>query len=287
MHRHCAHSGPSGESTIGTGRPLAIIAGPCALESVDLALRIGEAMQRTCAELGLTYIFKASYDKANRTSASSKRGVGMAEGLEILARVRATLGVPITTDIHLPDQAAPVAEVADILQIPAFLCRQTDLLVAAAEAAKPRGRAVNVKKGQFLSPKEMAGPVGKLRAAGCDRLIVTERGTFFGYHALVNDFAGVGDLLDTGTPASPGPAVCFDATHSVQRPGLTDTTGGRRERIPLLARAAAAAGVDAIFLEVHPTPESAPSDAATMLPLAEAPALVRTLAALAAIARTG
>lgn len=287
MHRHCICTGPAGDITIGTGQPLTIIAGPCAIESRDLALEIGAEMQRVCAALGLTYIFKASYDKANRTSASSKRGVGMAQGLEILAEVRRTLGVPVTTDIHLPEQAAPAAEIVDVLQIPAFLCRQTDLLVAAAEAARAHGRAVNIKKGQFLSPKEMGGPIGKVRAAGCDRIILTERGTFFGYHALVNDFAGLGDLMELGDAKAPGPAVCFDATHSVQRPGLTETTGGRRERIPLLARAAAAAGVDAIFLEVHPRPETATSDAATMLPLAEAPTLVRTIAGIAAIARQG
>ena len=285
MVRHCICSGPNGDIALGDGRPLAIIAGPCALETLDLALQIGTELRDLCAQLGLTYVFKASFDKANRTSASSRRGVGMDAGLAILADVRATLGVPVTTDVHLPEQAEPAAEVVDILQIPAFLCRQTDLLVAAAKAAAPRDRAVNVKKGQFLSPKEMNGPIGKIRAAGCDRVILTERGTFFGYHALVNDFAGVGDLLELGDARSPGPAVCFDATHSVQRPGLTETTGGRRERIPLLARAAAAAGVDAIFLEVHPRPETAPSDAATMLPLHEAPHLVRTIAAIAAISR--
>jgi len=264
---------------------MAIIAGPCALETLELALEIGRSVQRVCASLGLTYIFKASFDKANRTSAHSKRGTGLETGLEILGRVRRELGVPITTDVHLPEQAAQVAEVVDVLQIPAFLCRQTDLLVACAEAGAARGRVVNVKKGQFLSPKEMLGPLGKVRAAGCNQVIVTERGTFFGYHQLVNDFAGVGDLLEIGAGTPRGPAVCFDATHSVQRPGLTDVSGGRRERIPLLAKAAAASGVDAIFLEVHPHPETAPSDAATMLPLEQVPGLVRTIASIAGLVR--
>jgi 2-dehydro-3-deoxyphosphooctonate aldolase (KDO 8-P synthase) len=285
MNRRCEFTGPSGAVTLGSGCPVAIIAGPCALETLDLALRIGRTVQTTCAALGLTYIFKASFDKANRTSAHSQRGTGLEQGLDILAKVRRELGVPITTDVHLPEQARAVAEVVDILQIPAFLCRQTDLLVACAEAAAHRGRAVNIKKGQFLSPREMLGPLGKVRTAGCNQVIVTERGTFFGYHQLVNDFAGVGDLLELGAGTPRGPAVCFDATHSAQRPGLTDVTGGRRERIPLLARAAAASGVDSLFLETHPNPESAPSDAATMLPLDQVPELLRTVAAISGAVR--
>ena len=285
MNRRCECTSPSGAIALGSGCPLTIIAGPCALETLDLALRIGRTVHSACQTLGLTFIFKASFDKANRTSAHSKRGTGIEQGLEILAKVRRELGVPITTDVHLPEQAAAVAEVVDVLQIPAFLCRQTDLLVACAEAAAHRGRAVNIKKGQFLSPKEMLGPLGKVRAAGCNQVIVTERGTFFGYHQLVNDFAGVGDLLELGAGTPRGPAVCFDATHSAQRPGLTDVSGGRRERIPLLARAAAAAAVDAIFLETHPTPDSAPSDAATMLPLDQVPDLLRTIAAISTVVR--
>lgn len=203
----------------------------------------------------------------------------MEEGLRTLERLRAALGVPVTTDLHASEQADPVAEVVDLLQIPAFLCRQTDLLVAAARAASSRGRAVNVKKGQFVSPEEMVGPVGKLHAAGCDRVLLTERGTFFGYHRLVNDFIGLGDLMELDTPIG-SPPVCFDVTHSTQLPGESAVTGGRPERAPLLARAAVAAGVHAIFIECHPDPPNATSDAATQLPLETVTALVGAMARL-------
>lgn len=265
---------------VGSGRPLTIIAGPCVLESVELSIEIGTEVSALCASLGLQYVFKASYDKANRTSLDSARGPGMRSGLHHLANVRERLGIPVTTDIHEPGQAEEAAAFVDVLQIPAFLSRQTDLLLAAGRAAAEAGRAVNIKKGQFLSPPEMVGPVKKVRSAGCANVIVTERGTFFGYHRLVNDFAGFGDLLamaEEGLVESPGPAVCFDCTHSVQLPGAGVTTGGRRERIPLLARAATAAGADVLFLECHPSPERAPSDAATMLPLAEVGALLETI----------
>lgn len=267
---------------IGPARPLAVIAGPCVLESEDLALRIGEVVRGCCARLGLNYVFKASFDKANRTSVTSARGPGMESGLAVLARVRERLGVPVTTDIHEAAQAAAAAEVVDILQIPAFLCRQTDLLVAAGKAAAARGRAVNVKKGQFLSPAEMAGPVQKLSQAGCENVVLTERGTFFGYGRLVNDFIGVADMMELhkapGGPKAP-PPVCFDATHSAQLPGAgPGVTAGRRERVPMLARAAVAAGVHAVFMECHPRPEHAASDAATMLALDDVPGLLETLA---------
>ncbi|MEQ8850601.1 MAG: 3-deoxy-8-phosphooctulonate synthase [Phycisphaerales bacterium] len=286
-----------GPVTIGSGRPLAVIAGPCTLESLDMALAIGETVRDACAELGLAYVFKASFDKANRTSVTSPRGPGMDEGLAHLAMIKDKLGVPVTTDIHDPAQAAPVAEVVDALQIPAFLCRQSDLLAAAAEAANARGIAVNVKKGQFLSPAEMVGPVRKLAESGCENVLLTERGTFFGYHRLVNDFIGLGDLMEldcSGFSKTPhpgplpegerearwSPPVCFDVTHSTQLPGSGSQTGGRPERGPLLARAAVAAGVHAVFIECHPDPSKAWSDGATQLKTEAMPGLLRELAAV-------
>ncbi|MFG0274325.1 MAG: 3-deoxy-8-phosphooctulonate synthase [Phycisphaerales bacterium] len=263
-----------GDIEIGPGRPLVVIAGPCLLESEALGLEIGECVAGACAEAGLPYIFKASFDKANRTSAGSDRGPGLEAGLDAIARIGEKLGAPTTTDIHAPEQAEAAAARVDLLQIPAFLCRQTDLLVAAAHAASAHGRAVNVKKGQFLSPAEMAGPMGKLKGAGCANVMATERGTFFGYNRLVNDFAGLADMMDLGLP------VCFDATHSTQLPGAGATSGGRPERAPLLARAAVAAGVHAVFLECHPDPKRGKSDAATMLTLDSVPALLADLARL-------
>lgn len=271
---------------MGGGQPLAVICGPCALESYDLAMRVGVAVRQACAAHSLPYVFKASYDKANRTSVTSRRGPGLEEGLSILEKVRRELGVPITTDVHAPEQAEPVAQVVDLLQIPAFLCRQTDLLVAAAHAAAAHDRAINVKKGQFVSPEEMLGPVGKLHAASCNRVILTERGTFFGYHRLVNDFIGVGDLMELDVPGG-SPPVCFDVTHSTQLPGATHVTGGRPERAPLLARAAVAAGVDAVFIECHPDPPSATSDAATQLPIDIVVPLLGSLARLRAAMAIG
>ncbi|HEX7008722.1 MAG TPA: 3-deoxy-8-phosphooctulonate synthase [Phycisphaeraceae bacterium] len=262
-----------GPVRIGPGQPLAIIAGPCVAESLDLCLAIGRALRDRCAELGLGYIFKASFDKANRSSIRSDRGPGLEEGLRLLLEIKDALGVPVTTDIHESHQAGPTAAVADLLQIPAFLCRQTDLLTAAAQT----GRPVNVKKGQFLSPREMGQVTQKLTASGAEEagILLTERGTFFGYHRLVNDFAGLGDLMELGWP------VCFDATHSTQQPGQEGThSGGRPERAPLLARCAIAAGVHAIFLETHPEPRLALSDAATMLPLDTTLDLLEDLARL-------
>lgn len=261
---------------IGPGQSLAIIAGPCVLESLRLGLEIGARLRDICLGLGLSYVFKSSFDKANRSSITSPRGPGLERGLEWLGEIREQLGVPVTTDIHLPDQAGRLAEVVDLLQIPAFLCRQTDLLIAAGEAASGAGRGVNVKKGQFLSPREMAGPVKKLADAGCSNVMLTERGTFFGYHRLVNDFIGLGDMMKLDTPDGP-PPVCFDVTHSTQLPGSSDQTGGRPERGPLLARAATAAGVHALFIECHPNPPNALSDASTMLALDSVPALLETV----------
>lgn len=245
---------------IGPGQPLAIVGGPCLAESRDLCLTVGQALRDRCAKLGLGYIFKASFDKANRTSIRSPRGPGLEAGLRLLESVRAELGAPVTTDIHEPHQAPPAASAVDLLQIPAFLCRQTDLLVAAAGT----GRPVNIKKGQFVAPAEMAHVVDKLTEAADNPsdIMLTERGTFFGYHRLVNDFAGLGDLMELGWP------VCFDVTHSTQQPGGPGSqSGGRPDRAPLLARCAVAAGVQALFIETHPDPQSARSDAAAMLPL--------------------
>ena len=257
-------------STLGprTYGPLLIIAGPCILESDAINMRIGETMRDACAKHGLSFVFKASFDKANRSSIKSARGPGLERGCDMLAKLKSALGVPVTTDIHEPQQAARAAQAVDILQIPAFLARQTDLLAAAAAT----GRAVNVKKGQFMAPAEMAGAIGKLRESGAKQIMLTERGTFFGYHRLVNDFAGVGDMMQMGVP------VCFDATHSTQKPGEGETSGGNPHHAPLLARAAVAAGVDAIFLECHPDPAASLSDRSTIQLLDRMPALLGQLA---------
>ncbi|MEM7627223.1 MAG: 3-deoxy-8-phosphooctulonate synthase [Planctomycetota bacterium] len=261
---------------IGPDQPLAVIAGPCQAESYEMCVEIGTAMRDRCTELGLQYIFKASYDKANRSSIHTERGPGLAAGLELMGRVREALGVPVTTDVHEPAQATAAGEVVDLLQIPAFLCRQTDLLVAAAKT----GRAVNVKKGQFLSPAEMKNVVTKLTEAGCTNQMLTERGTFFGYHRLVNDFAGLYDMMQLGWP------VCFDVTHSTQNPGgQGNSSGGRPECAPTLARCAVAAGVQALFIETHPDPANAKSDAATMLPVPQTLELLGELAKLHAARR--
>jgi 2-dehydro-3-deoxyphosphooctonate aldolase (KDO 8-P synthase) len=247
-----------GSITVGRGHPLAIIAGPCVLEDHATNAAVASTLKDVCAALGLPYIFKASFDKANRSSIRSARGPGLEGGLAELAEIRREFGVPVTTDIHVPEQAVAAAEVVDLLQVPAFLCRQTDLLVACAATGKP----VNVKKGQFMAPTDMRHVVTKLGEGGCENVILTERGTFFGYHKLVNDFTGLGDLMELGPP------VCFDVTHSTQLPGAgRDVTAGRPERAGLLARAAAAAGVDLLFLETHPEPAKARSDASTVQPL--------------------
>ena len=261
----------AGDIAIGADHPLTIIAGPCVLESLDLGLTVGRALQETCKRLGLSYIFKASFDKANRSSVDSPRGPGIDQGLVWLSQISRELGVPVTSDIHEPAHAEPAAAVLDILQIPAFLCRQSDLLEAAGRAiAGDPTKAVNVKKGQFLSPAEMAGPVRKLAEVGASNVMLTERGTFFGYHRLVNDFTGLGDLMELDCSAfsgGPAPSVCFDVTHSTQLPGSGAQTGGRPDRAPLLARAATAAGVAALFIEARPAPSKALSDGATQLPV--------------------
>ena len=252
-------------------RRLLLIGGPCVLESDDINRRIGQTLREACARLGIDFCFKASFDKANRSSGKSHRGPGMQDGLDRLAKLREELACPVTSDVHEPEQCLPASKVLDMLQVPAFLCRQTDLLMAAAET----GRPVNVKKGQFMSPREMQNVVRKLSEGGCRHIMATERGTTFGYNRLVNDFIGIGDMMELGHP------VCFDVTHSTQLPGAEgERTGGRPERAPMLARAAVAAGVHAIFLECHPTPSAALSDASTMQPLDAVPAMLATLVAI-------
>ncbi len=247
-----------GDYQCGTGHPLLLIAGPCVIESRELTLQIATALQEITSGLPVHLVFKASFDKANRTSIASYRGPGLDAGLEILAAVRQETGLPVTTDIHLPAQAAPASEVCDLLQIPAFLCRQTDLLVAAAET----GKAVNVKKGQFVSPADMKHVVEKVKAAGGKNVLLCERGTFFGYGRLVTDMRALPQMRALGAP------VVFDATHSVQEPGgLDGRTGGNRAMVEPLARAATAVGIDGLFFETHPDPDTSPSDGANMVPL--------------------
>jgi 2-dehydro-3-deoxyphosphooctonate aldolase (KDO 8-P synthase) len=257
-----------GSLSVGQHLPLALIAGPCAIESREHCLAVATELKAITGRLGMKLIFKSSFDKANRTSATSARGLGLEQGLTILAEVRETLAVPVLTDIHESWQCRPVAEVVDVLQIPAFLCRQTDLLRAAAET----GRAINVKKGQFLAPWDMAQVSGKLESFGARRVLVTERGASFGYNTLVSDMRSLSYLAETGWP------VVFDATHSVQLPGgLGGRSGGQRQFVPLLARAAVAVGVAAVFIETHEDPDRAPSDGPNMVPLARMDELLRDL----------
>lgn len=265
-----------GPVVIGGGAPLALIAGPCVIESRESALRHGERIAHIARELAIGIVFKASYDKANRTSGGAFRGVGRDEGLRILDDVRRATGLPVLTDVHERDDIAAVAEVVDVLQTPAFLCRQTDFILDVARTGKP----VNLKKGQFLSPWEMRHVVAKAQSVGNDRVLVTERGASFGYQNLVSDMRSLVVLGETGCP------VVFDATHSVQLPGgAGDASGGQREFIPALARAAVAVGVDVVFMEVHEDPPRALSDAATSYPLDRLPALLRTLQAIDRAAR--
>jgi 2-dehydro-3-deoxyphosphooctonate aldolase (KDO 8-P synthase) len=271
--RHAVQIGPH---LWGQDRPLALIAGPCQLESLEHALSIARTMAETCDRLGVPYVFKASYDKANRTALSATRGLGIGRGLEILAEVKARVGVPVLTDVHLPEHCAPAAQAVDILQIPAFLCRQTDLLLAAGET----GAAINVKKGQFLAPWDMGNVAKKIESTGNRRILLCERGTSFGYNALVTDMRGLPVMARTGWP------VVFDATHSVQQPGGQGTSsGGQREFAPVLARAAVAVGVAALFIETHEAPDRAPSDGPNMIPLDRMPALLETLTAFDRLAK--
>ena len=257
-----------GPLTCGAGHPLLLIAGPCVIQNADLTLQIADSLRKLADELPLQLVFKASFDKANRTSIRAFRGPGIQEGLEVLDRVKQSTGLPVTTDIHEVSQAAPVAEVCDLLQVPAFLARQTDLLVAAAQT----GKAVNVKKGQFMAPGDMRHVIDKLGESGCDDVLACERGTFFGYGRLVNDMRALPQMRELGVP------VVFDATHSVQEPGgLGGATGGNRGMVEPLARAATAIGVDGLFFETHPDPDSAPSDGANMVPLADFPDVIRRI----------
>lgn len=259
-------------------RPLLLIGGPCVLEDRDVNRHIAQTLQAAAAANNMAFIFKASFDKANRSSMRSQRGPGLEHGLAELSEIREDLGVEVLTDVHEAGQAAQCAAVVDVLQVPAFLCRQTDLLAACAATGKP----VNVKKGQFLAPEEMRNVLEKLRDSGCTRMMTTERGTFFGYNRLVNDFIGMGDLAELG--AEFGAPLCFDVTHSTQLPGGEGTaSGGRPDRAQLLAQAAVAAGAEAIFIECHPDPTSAKSDAATMLALDAIPSLLNTLAAIRSV----
>jgi 2-dehydro-3-deoxyphosphooctonate aldolase (KDO 8-P synthase) len=266
-----------GAVRIGPDQPVVFIAGPCALESRDHALKMASALRAIGDRLGCSIIYKTSFDKANRTSVKSYRGVGLEDALPVFRDVRDATGLPVITDVHLPEQCAIAAEAVDILQIPAFLCRQTDLLVAAAET----GRVVNVKKGQFLAPWDMKNVVQKLVASGCRDVLVTERGVSFGYNTLVSDMRALPELAATGAP------VVFDATHSVQQPGGQGaTSGGQRQFVPVLARAAAAVGVSAVFIETHEAPDRAPSDGPNMVPLDQLEELMRQIMAFDRLAKS-
>lgn len=265
-----------GNFEIGGGEPLALLAGPCVLESPERCLYIGRTIKDICARLGIPYVFKASFDKANRSSFHSFRGPGLEEGVKLLQQIKEELNVPVVTDIHETYQAEPVARVADILQIPAFLCRQTDLLHAAAQT----GKVVNVKKGQFLSPKDMSNVVDKLHTSGCEQMLLTERGASFGYNNLVVDMRSLPIMRNFGCP------VIFDGTHSVQLPGGAGTTSsGQREFVEYLVRAAVATGVDGLFLEVHDNPEEALSDGANMVYLDKLENLLKEALAIHQIVR--
>ena len=265
-----------GDVVVGNDLPLVLISGPCQIESEAHAMECAEALAGMAQAAGVPLIFKSSFDKANRTSAGAARGVGLAAGLEILARVRERFGVPVLTDVHDAGQCAAVAEAVDVIQIPAFLCRQTDLLLAAGET----GAAINVKKGQFLAPWDMVNVAAKIASTGNERILLCDRGTSFGYNTLVSDLRGLPIMARTGYP------VVFDATHSVQQPGGQGTSsGGQREFAPVLARAAVAVGVAAVFIEAHPDPDQAPSDGPNMIALREMPALIARLAAFDRLAK--
>ena len=264
-----------GGLTVGNDRPLMVIAGPCQLESLDHAQMIAGTMAEACAKAGAQYVFKASYDKANRTSLKGKRGLGLEGGLKVLEAVRA-MGMPVLTDIHDADQARAAAAVVDVIQIPAFLCRQTDLLLAAGET----GAVINIKKGQFLAPEGMANVAAKVASTGNDKILLTERGVSFGYNTLVADMRSLPIMARTGYP------VIMDATHSVQQPGgMGDSSGGQREFAPLMARCAVAVGIAGVFIETHQDPDTSPSDGPNMVYLRDMPALVERLMAFDRLAK--
>ncbi|MGE8942484.1 3-deoxy-8-phosphooctulonate synthase [Leptospira interrogans] len=266
-----------GSVTFGNDRPISVFAGPCQMESRAHALEMASALKEICAKLGLGLVYKTSFDKANRTSLTGRRGMGFDAALPVFAEIRESLGLPCVTDVHEPGQCAPVAEVVDVLQIPAFLCRQTDLLIAAAKT----GRAVKVKKGQFLAPWDMKNVVAKITGSGNSRVLVTERGASFGYNTLVVDMRSLPIMAETGAP------VIFDATHSVQQPGGQGTSsGGDRRFVPVLARAAVAVGVAGLFIETHENPDTAPSDGPNMVPLAQFEGLMSELMAIDRVAKS-
>ena len=268
---------PIGGLTVGNDLPFTLIAGPCQIESAGHAFEVADALVEMTGKLGIQLIYKSSYDKANRTSATAPRGIGIDEGLAVLADIRARLGCPVLTDVHSAEQCARAAQAVDVLQIPAFLCRQTDLLLAAAAT----GKAINVKKGQFLAPWDMKNVVAKIDGAGNPNTMVCERGASFGYNTLVSDMRSLPILAETGCP------VVFDATHSVQQPGGQGaSSGGERVFVPVLARAAIAVGVAAVFMETHPDPDNAPSDGPNMVPLAEMPRLLERLVAFDKLAKS-
>ncbi|MFB9942464.1 3-deoxy-8-phosphooctulonate synthase [Gluconobacter oxydans] len=266
-----------GDLTVGQDQPFMLIAGPCQIESREHATEMADAIASLCRELGIGLIYKSSFDKANRSSVNAARGVGMDAGLDILASIRERFGVPVLTDVHTAEQCAPAAQAVDVLQIPAFLCRQTDLLLAAGKT----GRAINIKKGQFLAPWDMANVAAKIASTGNERIMLCDRGTSFGYNTLVSDMRGLPIMAQTGYP------VVFDATHSVQQPGgLGASTGGQREFVEPLARAALSIGVAAVFIETHQDPDHAPSDGPTMVPLSEMRGLLTRLKAFDALAKS-
>ncbi len=265
-----------GSVSFGNDLPLALIAGPCQMESRAHALETAAALKEICGKLGIGLVYKSSFDKANRTSLSGRRGLGLAQSLAVFAEIRETLGLPVLTDVHEREQCAELAKVVDVLQIPAFLCRQTDLLIAAAET----GCVINVKKGQFLAPWDMKNVIAKVIGSGNPNVLVTERGASFGYNTLVTDMRGLAIMAAMGAP------VIFDATHSVQQPGgLGGSSGGQREFVPILSRAAVAVGVAGLFIETHEDPDNAPSDGPNMVPLREFPQLIEDLMALDAVAK--
>lgn len=256
--------------------PMTLIAGPCQLESYDHALMIAERMAEACAKAGAGYVFKASYDKANRTSLSGKRGLGIEEGLTVLSKIRDAVGCPVLTDVHAPEQCQAVADAVDVMQIPAFLCRQTDLLLAAGKT----GAVINIKKGQFLAPWDMPNVISKVESTGNENILLTERGASFGYNTLVADFRALPTMAKTGYP------VIMDATHSVQQPGgQGGSSGGQREFAPVMARAAISLGIAGVFIETHEAPDTAPSDGPNMIPLDQMPDLVKSLMAFDTLAK--
>lgn len=266
----------AGDVAFGNHLPLSLIAGPCQMESREHALEVAAAMKEICAELGIGYVFKTSYDKANRTSLSGQRGLGLSKAMDVFAEIKESLGLPVLTDVHTAEQCGPVGETCDVLQIPAFLCRQTDLLVAAAKTSK----VVNIKKGQFLAPWDIKNVLTKVTESGNSNVMLTERGASFGYNTLVSDMRSLPIMAETGAP------IIFDATHSVQQPGGQGTsTGGDRRMVPYLSKAAVAVGVAGVFIETHEDPDNAPSDGPNMVPLSQMKSLLKQLMAFDALAK--